>query len=157
MGAIGFTGPRTGMTVAQRDMLVIMLGGVHRPFQTLRHGDCIACDATAAAIARSLGFWIINHPGHYTDGKPNDQRGWFPGDAIPPEQGFLARNRTIVELSTVLIATPSTLVPPKGRVSGTWFTIDYAWQVGKVAHLIFPDGSVDTRDPRPADAVTTTT
>lgn len=154
MGAIGYTGPRdVGLTPAQRDMLVILLSGVRRPHRTLREGDCIAGDATAAAIARNLGFWVIGHPGVYTDGRPNPYRAWFPADHTLDPEPFLTRNRTIVDRSTVLIATPSTYTAPTNRISGTWFTIGYAWQIGKVAHVIYPDGTVDVRDPRPAATV----
>lgn len=146
MGSIGFTGSRGGMTRDQLDMLTLLLVGVHPPYRTLRHGDCVGADATAAATARRLGFHIIGHPGYPNRPDPhNPWRAWFPSDVTFKPQPFLHRNRIIVNRSTVLLATPATFDPPRGR-SGTWFTINYAVAVGKPTYIIRPDGTVAARN-----------
>lgn len=154
MGAIGFSGPRVDMTTEQAATLTTMLDGVLPAWRTLRQGCCTQCDEQAAAIARGLGFWIIGHPGvSGRDGRAL-HRSTFVCDVTLPERPYLARNRDIVRMSAVLIATPLADHRPRGKVSGTWFTIEYAWQVGTIAYLILPDGSVRIRDPRRAAPLT---
>ena len=60
VAAIGFTGTRYGMTVAQRRTLRSLLAnGAGREFH---HGDCVGADAEAHDIAVALGIEPVIHP-----------------------------------------------------------------------------------------------
>lgn len=113
---VGFSGPREGMTDAQRDRLVIELhayGAVE-----LHHGDCTGADEQADAVAVALGIRRVAHPGPSAG-----LRAYCPCEEIREPAPFLVRNHRIVLETGLLIATPA------GREtlrSGTWATIRFA-------------------------------
>lgn len=124
---VGFTGTREGMSPKQFDALSEILSGlVHMfpkqendwPGLVFHHGDCKGSDAEAHEIAYALGFWIVVHPP--TNPK---HRAFCAGDEILPEQGYLARDRAIVDACDRLLVAP---LGPHAPRSGTWYTHDYA-------------------------------
>ncbi len=98
-------------------------------------GDCIGADAQAAFLAREVGFRIICHP-------PTNEskRAFFPSDETWPAAPYLDRNKTIVNRSREMIATPGEF--EEQLRSGTWSTIRYARKTRKPVSIVFPDGSV---------------
>ena len=126
---IGFSGTRRGMSTRQKLDLVTKLQELS--VTEFHHGDCIGADAEAHDIVRDQfpDIQIVVHP-------PNDdkQRAWRRGDVILPTGYYLNRNRSIVDSTEALIATPW---ESRNVVrSGTWFTIRYAQEIGKPAHII---------------------
>lgn len=139
MNVIGFTGSRAGMSVAQQEQLSSFLN-TFDPTTYVHHGCCVGSDEQFNEICLTLGkFYITGHPGVDIDGRPKN-RSTCPVHTIWPEKQYLDRNRDIVGVSNVLIATPNTMV--EERRSGTWSTIRYATASSKNVVLIFPDGSV---------------
>lgn len=133
---VGFTGTRTGMTLAQEVTFVRLIVGC----TVFRHGSCIGSDVRAAFLAReTLGraVQIHAHPG------PVGNR--FMGRSMVDDvrhtaKPFLARSRDIVKLCEVLIACPQEEAEqPRG---GTWHTIREARRMGKAVYVIMPDGSL---------------
>lgn len=53
---------------------------------------------------------------------------------------YFARNRRIVDMSDVLVATPPTPTNPGN--GGTWYTYEYARKKNKRTILIVPDGTI---------------
>lgn len=131
---IGFTGTREGMTGAQAVELARQLDS-RKPIHLVRHGDCVGSDAEFHAIAIKLGLRIMIHP------PTDDKLRAFCKDAIweRDPKGYLARNRDIVKLSTLLIATPKEAEGQEGR-GGTWYTINYAREMGLEVLTIYPNG-----------------
>jgi hypothetical protein len=117
------------MTDVQWQALLGWLG--QRQPDALHHGGCRGADEQADAIARSVGAWIISHPGPH---------GGTGGDETRRPLPYLERNRAIVDETDVLVATPQT--PDEQMRSGTWATIRYARSQGKPVTVIAPDGSV---------------
>jgi len=149
MTAIGFTGPRTDMTPAQAEMLATLLSNARPAWRTLRQGCCVKCDEKAVQIARGLGFWIIGHPGMSARDGSSPWLSHVRCDARFPAKPYFERNRDIVNLSAVLIATPATPQQIPGRPSGTWYTINYAYRdARKMVYIIRTDGTVRILDPR---------
>lgn len=131
--SIGFTGTRDGMTAGQKNELARILSGLRERATWFHHGDCVGADAEADAIARRLGYKIAIHP-------PRDPklRAFCaqPNDYVYDEEEYLKRNKTIVEHSFTLIATPKE--PVIVWRSGTWSTIRYARKIEKPVYLIKP-------------------
>jgi len=122
---IGFTGTQQGMSAKQYGSIEHELRKYSGEFH---HGDCIGADAEAAAIARSLGYWIVGHP-------PTNEskRAFFPSDYVWEAQPYLVRNHDIVDVCDLVIAAPR----EKKEVlrSGTWATIRYTRKV-KLGHQL---------------------
>lgn len=134
MTRIGFTGTQHGVSSAQRAMLRDLLAG-YAEIGELHHGDCIEADAAAHDIAKSLGYRVVVHP-------PSDprKRAFKSGDEMREPLPYLTRNHNIVNGTTFLIATPREHF--EQLRSGTWATIRYARKLGRVVHIIRPDGRV---------------
>ena len=142
---IGFTGTRHGMTVAQGatvNGLLAYLGssGIHiairqRDAAHAHSGDCVGADAEFHALCVAHGLWTVGHP-------PVDQhhRAHCQYDEVREPLTHFARNRAIVDESTVMFATPHEA--HHQTRGGTWYTIDYANKIGKPLLLVLPDGSV---------------
>lgn len=130
---VGFTGTQRGMTEAQWSTLWGLL--VVRAPGDFHEGDCIGADEQAAKGARLAGFRIIGHPPINSS-----KRAFFPTDEEWPPAEYLARNKTIVNRSQEMIATPGDF--EEQLRSGTWSTIRYARRVGCPCHVILPDGRV---------------
>jgi hypothetical protein len=135
---IGFTGSRHGMNKLQlkacaNTLKTLLLKSGNN---ILHFGDCVGADEQAFKIAKSINAFTVVHP-------PLDSRlrTFCEGDYFFPKKESLERSKNIVNYSTVLVATPSTM---KEEVrSGTWSTIRYARkQYGKMIYIIFPDSSV---------------
>ena len=123
--SVGFTGTKMGMRDIQATSLthvLISLSMEHLPHAHVRfhHGDCVGADVQAAHIAKTLGWYIVCHPPI----NPR-HRGWFKyNDSIHIPYEYIVRDRHIVDVSQVLIATPHT--PYEIVRSGTWTTVRYA-------------------------------
>lgn len=137
---VGFTGTRRGMTEAQRLTVRALLGllGVTEA----HHGDCVGADADFAAVCAALEPRprIIAHPGESAAGGENHLRANSPhNDEVLSVKTHFARNRDIVTVCDVLIATPADPVPQTR--GGTWYTIDYAGKKGRRRFIVWPDGN----------------
>lgn len=136
---VGFTGTRDGMTGAQSDSVsrfLVALNGIFK-IRSARHGMCVGADAQFHDLIRLLfpEAAIVGHPP--TDLSLTD-RG-RPCDKYETQESYLARNRSIVHRSHVIIAAPKEMVEqPRG---GTWSTFRYAVKMGKLHKLVMPDGS----------------
>jgi len=107
---VAFTGTRAGMSEAQLDQLESVLRWLRLAFAdyagrvVLHEGEARGADLQAKALAERLGgFRIAEHPA-----------GRDP----------LARNRDMVDASSVLVAAPAT--DREAQRSGTWATVRYA-------------------------------
>lgn len=129
---VGFTGTRDGMTEEQKSTVLEILrryGAVEA-----HHGDCVGADADFDKLARQHGAVVIVHP-------PADPRlrAYCATAVTYPERPYHARDRDIVDVSEVLIATPKeTTGATRG---GTWYTVKYARQQGRKVVIVWPDGS----------------
>lgn len=136
--SIGFTGTRHGMTPTQLDAVRQLIADL-APVTTFsaHHGDCIGADAQFHDLCRAIDrAYIIVHPGPVIDGL---QAGCVGDDRRAPAR-HMARNRSIVAESTVMIATPFEAdEQPRG---GTWATIGMARRAGKPLALAHRSGLV---------------
>jgi hypothetical protein len=148
---IGFTGSRSGMTDFQKHELKLILGNGCDEFM---HGDCKGSDEQANTVALSMGvkMFTIHPPSQhkyrafcfdmhhttqinniltpYITTKDGIQVRWYPVD------DFLKRNKRIVDMCDVIIATPKEF---RHTIrSGTWATIRYAWKTKKDSIIIIP-------------------
>jgi hypothetical protein len=102
------------------------------------HGDCVGADADAHRIVRVLmpSVKIHIHPPDITTHQAE-----MKGDIYHLPKEYLTRNRNIVHVAHILIATPFEL-KPKLR-SGTWSTIRYAVKSNTTpCRVILPKGDV---------------
>lgn len=126
---IGVTGTREGATAYQLNELRGFLAEIKGT--EFHHGDCRGVDEQAAAIAKELGYRIICHPP--TD---NSLRAYFPADELREPEGYLKRDRTIVDSCELLLVVPlQNEWQPKG---GTWYTHDYAVKIGRPLMIFYP-------------------
>lgn len=134
MKTVGFTGSRKVMTYKQSRILFNLLQEL-KP-DLVRHGDCIGSDALFHTMCLTTGIPIIIHPGNIPG-----QRAYSTGaKLVLDERVPLDRNRDIVNMSDVIIATPK---ERKAVLrSGTWMTIRYAKKVGKPIYIVSPDGEL---------------
>lgn len=116
--AIGFTGRADGMTETQKSSVSLILARLKDEGEAL-HNDGEGADQEFAILASGIGIKVNT----------------------TPVQTPMARNRTLVGLSKVLIAAPPTdFLLKKG--SGSWETIKYAWKASLPVHIVRSDGSV---------------
>lgn len=135
---IGFTGTQKGMSDYQKKEVALILL-FHRPFcmaediiYQAHHGDCIGADAEFEQLAKEYGYTTYAHPASDTGSK----RAYCKSDTILPSKPALKRNRDIVNVAGIMIATPG-----QGYEvlrSGTWSTIRYAKRYGTLIHVIYP-------------------
>lgn len=133
---IGFTGTRHGMTPRQLAALDAELR--RHSSGALHHGDCIGADEQACGLAKGLAIPTVCHPP-----KNPKLRAFTKNTVTLPEQGYLARNRDIVDASEMLIAAPSS--ETEEITSGTWYTIRYARKRQKPILILSPAGEVFDR------------
>jgi hypothetical protein len=128
-----FTGTRDGMTEAQQKTVVNLLNAV-KP-DVVRHGDCIGADAQFHRIIRNFfpNIRIIIHP----PSSPGLRARCAFGEMMPP-QPFLARNRDMVNASSIVIAAPKESQAQNG--GGTWYTARYASKMWRQVCVVLPDG-----------------
>lgn len=135
---VGFTGTRLGMTDEQRMQVRSILETLGA--SEFHHGDCIGADYEAADIAADLGIPLVVHP-------PIDEthRGGSPHQALFfPQKKHFERNRDIVRLTEVLIATPQNdLVINRESRGGTAYTVCFARQQHKPVYVVRPGGKVE--------------
>ncbi len=138
---LGFSGTRSGMTLAQRETVLRLLQEL-QPTK-VRHGDCLGSDDEFADICHTFipRPGIVAHPGVSARGGDNHLRAYNPhsDEACEPKTHF-ARNRDIVDLSDRIIATP--YQPEPQTNGGTWYTINYARKRSKIVYVVNPDGSL---------------
>jgi len=121
------------MTQAQREAVAKLLAELQAG--EFHHGDCIGADEEAAAIAVGAGYRIFSHP-------PLNAaiRAFTRADVELQPKDYLVRNRDIVDVADVLVATPAGLEVQR---SGTWSTVRYARRLGKRTYIVMPDGTAD--------------
>jgi hypothetical protein len=132
---IGFSGTSKGMTPFQRQRVCELLKDLMPDF--IRHGDCVGADTEFHQIACSLNIKTCIHP------PDNDsKRAFNQSDCILPVKPYLNRNKDIVDMSNLLIATPET--SKENLRSGTWFAIRYAKRSGKEVIICKPADELRT-------------
>lgn len=137
---VGFTGTRRGLTERQEAGVLLLLA--HLGASELHHGDCVGADAYAHALALEKGIRVILHP-------PTDprERAFCCGATITlPALPYLERNRKIVDMTEILIATPAEQTGEALR-SGTWATVRYARKQGRRIYVVRPDGRIGVERP----------
>jgi len=118
-----------------RDQFVGVVHFLSQHDGEFHHGDCIEADAAAAAAAWwLLRCQVISHP-------PTDEtkRAFAKSHLVHPPLPYLDRNRVIVSVTKMLLATPGTMVDQ--RRSGTWYTIRQARAQSRAILILFPDGT----------------
>jgi hypothetical protein len=129
---VGFTGTRKGMNSAQKKTFTEVLENIW--VAEFHHGDCVGADEQADKIIKKLyGKTSVIHP---PDSPKN--RAYCSGIVLPTKPA-LERDRDIVDVSGMLIATP--LKSKEEIRSGTWHTIRYARKRSKPVVIIYPDGT----------------
>lgn len=137
---IGFTGSKNGMTEKQKEVVAKLEVFTGARIE-VHHGDCIGSDADFHNIIRGISpkIMIITHPGFPAkDPKDLSLRAYCRSDNATAAKSFFVRNRDIVDVTELLIATPAS----KKETGGTWFTINYSRQLNKKRIIIYPDGSL---------------
>lgn len=142
---LGFTGTRTFITCAQREVLRDWVDRARE----VHHGACIGADEECHNIALEAGKLIVVHPPIDTSRMmtPN----WnHPNVTVREHKPYHPRNRDIVNASTHLLALPDGPWKPFG---GTWYTVDFATghkDIHMMIHTIpvticYPDGELEPR------------
>lgn len=134
---LGFTGTRRGMTRDQRESARVWL--VSMAPEVVVHGDCVGADAEFDAIARELGIKRIILPSDLYEYRA---RCGGPGAIVFRPRAPLARNRTIVDLSDIVVAAPP---GPEERRSGTWSTVRHALHERRPVTIVYPAGDMEQR------------
>lgn len=138
--AVGFTGTQHGCTAMQTDALRGCLRHLlANGYVWMRNGDCIGSDLEAAYTWQCYGGKIAAHPPTIAA-----KRAYVPHDVMLPERPYLDRNKDIVLLSEVMVATPGEKV--EQLRGGTWSTIRFARRQRKPLMIIFPDGTSQTEN-----------
>jgi hypothetical protein len=141
--SLGFTGPRREMTAEQRRSL----GEVLRALPAIlgaHHGDCVGADAEFHALCAALEIPVHLHPPAEAG-----NRSYCQGAAsVAKEEGYLERNRAIVDAADILLAAPRS--DREVQRSGIWATVRYARKAARLVLLILPDGGVLVEEGLPA-------
>lgn len=134
---LGFTGSRSGMT-ADQIVVVRRLLLELKPTKVV-HGDCYGSDnefhqlVTLLRSAQLLpDVKIKTRPSNLSTSCNNN------ADETEIPVAPLVRDKLIVADADKMLATPAQNLPILR--SGTWTTIRYAHQTGKVIYIITPDG-----------------
>jgi imidazolonepropionase-like amidohydrolase len=118
--SVGFTGTRKGMTPWQLEgVKVFLVRAISDGAKDFHHGCAVGADTEAAALAKRLGFNIVEHP---ATGDP------------------LGRNRKIVAASERMVAAPGEA--KELLRSGTWATVRYSRKAGVPLSVVLPDGTL---------------
>ena len=147
---LGFTGTSKGMTNLQKAAVIGYLGGLP-PFsvEEAHHGACVGAD-------EDFVFALVNflkevqmpnvhaRPGVFSN-RPEDlskrsEKAIEMSDVVHEAKTHFVRNRDIVAVCDVLLATPVT--GEEQYHGGTWYTINFARRAGKAVVIVWPDGSV---------------
>jgi hypothetical protein len=107
---------------------------------------CIGSDEQFHEIAEGLGIPIVGHPGITRAGKVYLRSGKdLTCQDVEPPQFFPIRNRTMVDRSNIVLATPQTLLTyDKTGGGGTWQVLRYARTRYKLIHIVWPNGRVSS-------------
>jgi hypothetical protein len=97
------------------------------------HGDCVGADEDFHAIAYGVDAIVETHPG---PANRRDMRAFCDTETVHEPAGFFVRNRRIVSLATVMIATPFERAHQDH--GGTWYTVDQALMRKKPLALVLP-------------------
>jgi hypothetical protein len=130
---VGFTGDEDGMNGRQHRRLDQILGILKS--KKFVHGSCVGADTQAHHLAVRHGMVIEIFPCDLAHMQVK-----LPAKIIHPIKRPLDRNRDIVAVSNILLATPKELT--EIRRSGPWATIRYARLAGIPRVIILPDGKV---------------
>ena len=128
---VGFTGTSRGMSPFQklevrRQLELLWTKG----FRRARHGACIGSDDQFGHIAKSIGFYVIAHPG-FSPKNPENllyRAETEYCDEVLPAKPHIKRDHDIVNESDTMLATP---IGKEEVRSGTWTTVRYARKVGR--------------------------
>lgn len=127
---IGITGTREGATERQIKALYDFFVTVESGSE-LHHGDCCGVDVQAAIIASELGIKTVCHPPI-----SNELRAFHESTEIKKPEGYLKRDRAIVDHCDVLVVVP--LQDSWQPAGGTWYTHDYAQKKEKTIIVYYP-------------------
>ena len=146
--AVGLTGTRKGMTSEQIDRIRLLF--LELMPAEFRHGMDDGADSDGHVILRSIpelaSCRIVGHPPINKAHSTKHYTGADACDELMPELNYLARDHELVKAVDILLATPDGYVNiPRG--SGTWATIRAAHKLNVTTFIVFPDGSVERRDP----------
>lgn len=144
---LGFTGTREAPTPAQLNWLDRRLKTADDVFE-IHHGMCVGSDAIMHRLAILYGIRVVLHPPvkeQYADleARDNARRTNSSLVIVNEPKPYLDRDIDIVDASDQLWAMPNS---PWRRGSGTWYTIDYAHNLGKPIVICHPDGEVERRN-----------
>lgn len=140
---IGFTGTRKGMNWTQRSVIFKLLQSLS-PGKAV-HGMCKGADMQFDDLCVLAKIPVEAYPPNLPryQGKPS--RCCNRRLKVHPPSPPLKRNKVIVQLSDLMIATPHT--KQEELRSGTWVTIRYAKQQKSRLWIIFKDGTITTYTP----------
>lgn len=135
---VAVSGTREGISGAQSETFMATLHMLLRSESgrcELIHGGCTGVDEMAHRLALRRGLPIDVYPG-----PRNPYRAELEGEyVLHKEMAFLARNKRLVELCSVLLAAPLDNHPRRG----TWATIRYGIESGKPTLWANPDGTLE--------------
>jgi hypothetical protein len=129
---IGFTGTRLGMNETQKKHVTNTL--IELKPSEVHHVMCKGADIDFHNLVRKFlpDCKIHGHPGYSAKNKSNETV-HVEVDVLHKKDIYFSRNRTIVNVSNLLIGTPYT---EKHTSGGTWYTIDYADRKGSSLIII---------------------
>ncbi len=136
---VGFTGTRELLAEPQYQALLAVL--IELEPDELHQGCCVNGDEAATVIASfelPRRPWIVAHPP--TDTKLVSAASLMFSDEKRKPLPYLARNRAIVDATSILVACPKG--PEEMQGSGTWATIRYARRLGRATKIIWPNGQI---------------
>jgi hypothetical protein len=107
------------------------------------HGDCKGADATFHRFCKLFSCYIVGHPGVDRHGFALTRAYCDVDESLPPLP-YLERDKVIVEVSKILIATPRMMIEEVR--SGTWATVRLARKRNRTIHIVYPDGSRETEE-----------
>lgn len=132
---VGFTGTQKDLTSRQFKVLGYLL--LLLSPSEFHHGCCFGADTAAHYFALSNRIPAFLHPS--IDDK---KQSICPGATqVYLKKDYIPRNHDIVDLTKLLIATPSKMV--ETLRSGTWATIRYAKKLKRPVLIIYPDGTIE--------------
>lgn len=120
---VGFTGTRDGMSDRQKLSFSWLIRQLLGNGLTLHHGDCMGADEQAHDLAIQTTSHIVIHPPENTMFAAHKSGYSSVVTRLDPKP-YMHRNRDIVKSSSLLIATPRTMV--EETRSGTWATVRFA-------------------------------
>jgi hypothetical protein len=136
---IGFTGTQVGMNNQQKKYLALFFDRLIKEYEveSAHHGDCIGADSQFHSFAVYYKIKTVIHPPINIS-----KRAFCKGDEILPSDEYLERNRNIVGVSNIMIATPKE--DAEVLRSGTWATIRYAKNKNKKLLIIYPNKGMES-------------